>query len=225
LKHNLQAILVAKISQEEQEEAQVAAIEVLTALVTNNRICYKACVAGGLVETVVAKLAEEPSSAVQAAACNCISAVAYEYEGKDESVKRGAMAQLVPLLSSNDNAVRMNSSAALMHVTNSLLVSLFDIFSISSSYLILIFMPQGKNAALEVEAPKACMERIFDPVEVVAANSMQAIANMAEHPKVRFSELFLDESTLEKLKQAGEGRGKLAEQGSKIAREKILWRP
>ena len=70
-----------------------------------------------------------------------------------------------------------------------------------------------------------CVERIFDPVEVVAANCMQAIANLAEHPKAKFSELFLDEGTLDKLRQAGEGRGRLAAQGSKIALEKILWRP
>jgi len=130
LKHNLQAILVAKISQEAEAETQVAAMNVLTELVTNNRICYKACVSGGLVETLVSKLAEEPSAVVQASAAQCIAAVAYEYEGKDETVKKGAVAQIVPLLGSSDDIVRMNASSALMHMTNALSVFVFCIFCI-----------------------------------------------------------------------------------------------
>lgn len=153
-----------------------------------------------VVKTLKVTLAETASVRVQAGVCECIGYIAFNMDGKDACVGAGCIPEIVSLLCSQSDDVRVAASSALMHLTNGL---------------------SGKEAALEAGALDLLVDNISDSSDMVVANSARAVASLAEHPDAMRGPLLHSSETLALLTSAGMRDSPLVRRAIEAALAKI----
>jgi len=124
--------------------------------------------------------------------------------GKDACVQANIVPMLVELLAHPVPAVRIAASLALLHLTN---------------------CESGKVAALKCQALEALVEgALQDPDAMVQCQTMQALANLAEHPKAKTDERM--GAAVEQLKglQQTHSSDKVRH-AAQLAIDQITWQP
>jgi len=138
-------------------------------------------------------------------------------EGKDVCVKADLVRMITSLLPHPLRSIRLQASLALSHLTNTL---------------------SGKVAALECQAIQplidaACADRRGEDVglvaleeeEVVAAQSMQALINVAEHPKAKSDPRVQVAAGKLKIIAADQSRKEMVRHAAQMAVDQITWEP
>jgi len=147
------------------------------------------------------------AAAVESHTCKCLAYCGVANAGKDECVRCGAIPLLVKLLNHSDGEVRSNASLALMNVT---------------------IAQSGKVAAIEADAVNALINRISqeNELDVVKVNSMQALANVSEHPNSKKSGRMKSDTTINTFKDLiDHSTNPLVKSSATSALDKILWMP
>lgn len=124
--------------------------------------------------------------------------------GKDACVQANIVPMLVELLSHPVPAVRIAASLALLHLTN---------------------CESGKVAALKCQALAPLIEAALDDQDpIVQCQAMQALANLAEHPKAKTDERMVAAVQQLKVLQQSHTSDKVRH-AAQLAIDQITWQP
>lgn len=123
--------------------------------------------------------------------------------GKDACVAAGMVAMLTSLLPHPVPAVRVAASLALQNLTNA---------------------ESGKVAALAAQSIPALLMALHDEEEMVQCQSMQCLANLAEHPKGKTDAGVIKAVELLKAR-AQQHASQKVQHAAKLAIDQITWQP
>lgn len=198
--------LIGKANTEALPDLKAAALSTVTKMINDPRGgCYKAAFEGGIVNTLVAVLGSCDAASAQAAALGCMAYVAVAAGGKTACVEAKAMPLVTRALGHDLGYVRKAASSAIMHLTNA---------------------QEGKLAAVHEGAVQVLLGRIGDSEDLVVANSLQALANVSEHPASRADGLLAQESTLESIQALIKTtKAPMVRDSAKCALQKVTWKP
>lgn len=207
LDFNLIEKFILKILQEKDVKVQVKCLEVLGSCIKYEKGSgFQKAMEQNVVQTLKVVLGGAVGSAeLQAVVCKVFAYIAYNQYGKDAIVEAGAVPTILHLLTHKSVAVRIAASSAMSYIT----------IALSGKVVV---VDDAKGITTIVQA-------IQDSVELVCVSSVQALANVAEHPKAKSSTILQSEDVLNILMKLSESPNPLVHRAAKLCLSKILNKP
>jgi len=170
---------------------------------------YTRAMEANVVGTLKVALAAVSTPELEAAICKVFAYVAYNMDGKDAIVKCGAAALIMKLLASPHTPVKLAASSAISYFTIAL-----------SGKVVVLDFDGGVRMLI-----KNIIDEGKDTNEVVIVNCMQALANVAEHPKAKAMDALQGDEILYILDELSKRPNALVQRAAKLCIQKITWRP
>lgn len=203
IQENLVQVFIQRIGKE-TNPLKVGAIGVLERCCKDNE-GYAVAMAHSVVQALKDTLATVKDNAVATAACQCISAIAYHFDGKDACVNYGTVPFIVKRLRSPITQVLLAATTALMNIA---ICQLGKVAIFESDGLVALI-----TCALDSENPG------------VIAACLQAVASTVEYPAAKQDPVLSNSTTTAFLASSAASADPLIKRSAKLAKEKIEWTP